>query len=126
MKRKIAAFMLVFSLLMSFGCISVAAIQGQDDPQSRKEEMRARYAELEKKFDSLTDSQKDNIYNQNAQVLSEMKKLMQMYADSGVISQEESNRIMQSITDRNAQAQKNGNIVGVPVPRGESRPPKSS
>jgi hypothetical protein len=125
MKQKFAALMLVFALLMCLGCVPAVAIQ-EDGSQSRKEEMRARYAELEKRFDSLTDSQKDNIYNQCAQVLSEMKKLMQMYVDSGVISQEESNKIIQSITDRNAQAKKDGNIVGFPVPRGGYCPPKAS
>ncbi len=81
---------------------------------SRKEEMKTRYAEMEEKFDSLTDAQKARAYEQNAKVLDEMKQLMQVYLDLGIITQEETDQMIRHIEDWNARAQQEGRLVGIP------------
>jgi Protein of unknown function (DUF2680). len=115
MKQKYAAILLVFSLFICFGSISAAAASEQDE-QSQCEEMKERYKEITDRFNSLTDAQKDQIYKLNAKVIKQAETLMQKYVDLGVLSKEEADHIISRVTNKNAKAQKEGKLVGIPGP----------
>jgi hypothetical protein len=116
MKQKFAAILLTF-LMIGCSCISAYAVPEQGSEQgkmARREEMRTRCEEMEKRFDSLTDAQKAQVYEQNAKVLDQMKQLMQVYLDLGIITKEETDLMIRHMEEWNEKAQQEGRIVGIP------------
>lgn len=116
MKHRFAA-LLTAALLTA--ALALPAAAEEDAGRRQCEEAKARYEEVQKAFEALTDKQKAQIYDQNDKVAGEVAKLMALYAQLGVLTQEEADMAVRHLTERGEQARSKGELVGLPrAPRG--------
>lgn len=117
MKRKSLALLLGLAILLGAAAIPAAAAP-QPGRMPGREERTEQMAKIKERFAALTDAQKAQIYKQHARVMEQAEKLLQDYADLGVISKEDAAYWMEAVRQWSQRAQQAGEPVGIPNPRG--------
>lgn len=107
--KRIISLALAIALAFAF-CIGAAA--------KNPEHGQTGFEELQQRFDSLTDSQRSEIYKLAADVKKATAELISKYAEYGVLDKESAGGILSMMDDAYLAAKENGRLVGFPNMKG--------
>ncbi|MDE5977560.1 MAG: YckD family protein [Turicibacter sp.] len=84
--------------------------------EEQKTEMQKQYAEMEEKFNSLTDEQKNEIYDLFDKVNVAKIKILDKYVEFGIMTEEEVEAIEEHMAKKSEEIRSEGKLVGFKAP----------
>lgn len=102
--KKILSFFITIMCLTSLLCNTCLATGGSQDKDP--------FADAKAKFASLSQKEKDALYEQAGEVVDELTKLLNDYAKCGVIDSKTYEIIITGLSDRVATVKANGEFPG--------------
>lgn len=112
-------FVLIAAIALITAAVPCAiAADGNSEPgEGQMEQAQERFREMAEAFDSLTDAQKNKIYKLDAKISDLLCQMAELYEEYGVITEEEAERMCDTVTSRSDEAKEKGYMPGLMMPR---------
>lgn len=116
--KKRFILLLLFAIIFSFSTtahakqsVAKAPPIVQEKETVRKADMKAEFEEMQTKFDSLSETEKNQVYDLAEKIADLNVELIQKYGELNIISEEKVEKITEMFSERSKKLREDGKII---------------